>query len=320
MANNQTAIVKDLPNKKLTVTREFDAAPEDVWRAWTESELLDQWWAPLPWKTRTDSMNFANGGSWLYTMVGPEGEKNRIRIDFSDIDTPKSFKATSFFCDEQGAISNDVPATYWKNSFYPAGEKTKVIAELSFDSEKDLAWIIEMGFEAGFKAALGNLDEYFAAKFKLRGQLRTNNAARVTTYLNFDGKTEEAFNFYRKVFGTEFSGRGIQRLGDIPAESGQPPVAENLKKMILHVELPTLGGHILMGTDAPKEMGFVLTQGDNMHICLEPATREETKRLFDELSAGGNITMELKDMFFGAYYGSFTDKFGINWMVNHYNT
>ena len=87
--------------------------------------------------------------------------------------------------------------------------------------------------------------------------------------------------------------------------------------MVLHVELPIIGGHILMGTDAPKEMGFTLKQGNNMHICLEPETREEADRLFNELSVGGNITMPMADMFFGSYFGEFSDKYGINWMINY---
>jgi PhnB protein len=76
--------------------------------------------------------------------------------------------------------------------------------------------------------------------------------------------------FYRSVFKSEFSGKGIQRFGDIPQEANHHPVSDSIKKMVLHVELPILGGHVLMATDAPKEMGFTLTQGNNMHICLEP--------------------------------------------------
>ena len=136
--------------------------------------------------------------------------------------------------------------------------------------------------------------------------------------MNFPGNTEEAFLFYRSVFRTEFI-NGIQRFGEIPAEAGHPPIGEAIKNMVLHVELPLLGGHILMGTDAPKEMGFTLAKGNSMHICIEPETREEAKRLFDELSEGGNITMPLADMFFGAYFGEFSDKYGINWMINYQN-
>lgn len=89
--------------------------------------------------------------------------------------------------------------------------------------------------------------------------------------------------------------------------------------MILHVELPIIGNHVLMGTDAPKEMGFTVIQGNNMHISLEPETREETQRIFEALSAGGTVSMPLQDMFWGAYFGSFTDKYGINWMLNFKN-
>jgi PhnB protein len=140
--------------------------------------------------------------------------------------------------------------------------------------------------------------------------------ARVSTYLNFPRNTEEAFNFYKKIFGGVFSGNGIARFGDIPPAEGMPPLAEEDKNLIMHIELPITGGHILMGTDAPESMGFQVIQGNNVHINLEPDSREETKRLFEGLSQGGQITMKLQDMFWGAYYGSCTDKFGVHWMVN----
>ena len=140
--------------------------------------------------------------------------------------------------------------------------------------------------------------------------------ARVNTYLNFPRNTEEAFNFYKTVFGGDFGGMGISRFGDIPAQEGMPPLAENDKNLIMHIELSITGGHVLMGTDAPESLGFPVNFGNNVHISLEPDTRVETKRLFDTLSAGGKITMDLQDMFWGAYYGSVTDKFGVQWMVN----
>ncbi len=143
--------------------------------------------------------------------------------------------------------------------------------------------------------------------------------ARVSTYLNFADKTEEAFNFYKTVFSSEFTAPGIRRMGNMPAMEGIPALSDTIKNLVMHVELPITGGHILMGTDAPEEMGFTVNIGNNMHINLEPDTKEETKRLFDTLSAGGNVSMALQDMFWGAYFGSFTDKFGINWMVNCYN-
>ena len=143
--------------------------------------------------------------------------------------------------------------------------------------------------------------------------------ARTSTYLNFPGTTEEVFLFYKSVFGTEFTGGGLQRFGDVPGPEGMPPLSDEDKKLILHAELPILGGHVLMATDAPESMGFKLIPGNNMHINLEPETREETKKLFDSLSAGGTVTMDMQDMFFGAYYGSCTDKYGINWMFTCYD-
>lgn len=140
--------------------------------------------------------------------------------------------------------------------------------------------------------------------------------ARVSTYLNFPRNTEDAFNFYRSIFGGEFGGGGIARFKDIPPAEGMPPIAENDKNLIMHIELPIIGGHILMGTDAPESMGFKVNFGNNVFINLEPDTRAETKNLFDALTVGGTITMELQVMFWGAYYGSCTDKFGVQWMFN----
>lgn len=139
--------------------------------------------------------------------------------------------------------------------------------------------------------------------------------ARVSTYLNFPRTTEEAFTFYQSVFGGEFVG-GISRFGDIPPQEGTPQIAEEDKNLIMHVMLPILGGHMLMGTDAPESMGFSVTNGNNVYINLEPDTREETERLFEMLSQEGKVEMPLQDMFWGAYYGSCTDKYGIQWMFN----
>ena len=139
--------------------------------------------------------------------------------------------------------------------------------------------------------------------------------ATVSTYLNFPSNTEEAFNFYRSIFGGEFSGQ-IMRFKDLPPMDGMPPLDESAKDLVMHMELPILGGHLLMGTDAVESMGFTVKPGNNVYINLQPDTRAETKRLFDGLSAGGKVEMELQDMFWGDYYGSCFDKFGIGWMFN----
>lgn len=139
--------------------------------------------------------------------------------------------------------------------------------------------------------------------------------ARVSTYLNFPRNTEEAFNFYKSVFGGEFIG-GIQRFSTVPHQEGTPEMAEADKNLVMHVALPILGGHVLMGTDAPESIGFKVNFGNNIYINLEPDTRAETDALFNKLSECGKVEMQLQEMFWGDYFGSCTDKFGVQWMFN----
>lgn len=139
--------------------------------------------------------------------------------------------------------------------------------------------------------------------------------ARVSTYLNFARNTEEAFLFYKSVFQTDFAGP-ILRFGDGPPCDGQSSLAENDRKLVMHVALPILGGHVLMGTDSPESMGFKLNQGNNLYLNLEPDTRAETDRLYAALGVGGKAESPLQEMFWGAYWGCLTDRFGVRWMFN----
>ncbi|WP_276088245.1 SRPBCC domain-containing protein [Pedobacter sp. JY14-1] len=307
----------DKANRKINVDRSFNAPLELVWAAWTDASILDLWWAPKPWKTETKSMDFREGGRWHYSMVGPEGERHWCLFDYEQIEPEKRYSGMDSFCDENQVMNSEMPRMRWNNKFSAQDADSAVVnVEISFEKLEDLEKIIEMGFREGFTMGLGNLDEYISAQFYLRRQKKPNGQPRVSSYVNFAGNTEEAMEFYKSVFQTEYV-NGIQRFGEIPAEPGQPPIGDALKNMVLHVELPLLGGHVLMATDAPKEMGFTVTPGNNMHINLEPASREEADRIFNSLSAGGKVSMPLQDMFWGAYFGSFTDKYGINWMINY---
>jgi PhnB protein len=140
--------------------------------------------------------------------------------------------------------------------------------------------------------------------------------ATVSTYLYFANETEEAFTFYKSVFETEFEGGGMMRFSDIPQSDDMPAIPETDLNLVMHVSLPILGGHRLMGTDTPEAMGYKLEKGNNVYINLQPDTRKETRQLFDALSAGGKIEQELQNMFWGDYYGSCIDKFGVKWMFN----
>ena len=142
--------------------------------------------------------------------------------------------------------------------------------------------------------------------------------ASVATYLNFARETEAAFTFYKEVFGTEFEGE-IMRYKDMPPQEGQPAAAAEDQNLVMHVSLPILGGHQLMGSDVPESMGSKINQGNASYVMLMPDSRAEADRLFGALSDGGEVEMPMEDAFWGDYFGAFTDKFGVKWMIAHSN-
>lgn len=138
--------------------------------------------------------------------------------------------------------------------------------------------------------------------------------SRVSTYLNFMGNTEEAFDFYRSVFGTDYTAP-IFRMGDMTSQPGAPELSDAERKMVGHVELPILAGHVLMGTDMLESMGHQRQVGNNVTINLEPDTREEADRLYSALSEGGSDATGMQEVPWG-YWGCCLDRFGIRWMFN----
>jgi PhnB protein len=148
----------DKKNKKVNVIKEFDAPISKVWSAWTESELLDKWWAPKPWKSKTKTMDFRIGGFWLYAMVGPNGEEIWGREDYKSIVPLKRIMAQDAFTDSEGNVDKNFPRTNWKMDFKTSDNSTIVEIELTYDKSSDLRRIIEMGFKEGFIQALENLD------------------------------------------------------------------------------------------------------------------------------------------------------------------
>ena len=159
---HQTKYRKDLANKRLFVEREFDAPVAQVWRAWTESELLEQWWAPKPYKAVTKKMDFREGGSWIYAMLGPDGEKQWCKATYDKIIPQKRYMGFDGFSDEQGNINEEMPSMDWDVEFISQGGSTLVKVTVTFKSEEDLQKIVEMGFQEGFAAAHDNLDELLA--------------------------------------------------------------------------------------------------------------------------------------------------------------
>jgi len=163
-SKNQTSISKDVANKKIFVVRDFDAPPEEVWKAWTESELLDQWWAPKPWKTVTISMDFRVGGTWLYYMQGPDGSRHYSRADYKSVTPNKSYESLDAFCDDKGNVNEEFGRGLWWVQFNETEVGTRVTVEITLQSVEVLEKFIEMGFKEGFTMAHSNLDELLATQ------------------------------------------------------------------------------------------------------------------------------------------------------------
>lgn len=246
-------------DREINISRLFNAPIELVWEVWTDPEHIKNWWGPDGFTNTIHSMDVKPGGEWNFIMHGPDGTdfKNKNifkeivrhqKIVYEHISSPK-FLATIVF--ERN------------------GTKTLIKWNMLFESRAQFIQVVKtFNAEEGLKQNIEKLNHYVQTQLSIRKQLKKNMNARVSTYLNFPGTTEDAFNFYKSVFGTEFNGSGIQRFGDIALPNGMPPLSDKDKKLIIHVELPILGGHILMATDAPESMGLKVEHGNNTHINL----------------------------------------------------
>lgn len=134
---------------------------------------------------------------------------------------------------------------------------------------------------------------------------------KINPYLNFKGNTEEAFNFYKSVFGGEFA--TVMRWKDMPGAENTPADAS---EKIMHIALP-IGDEILMASDTVEGFGPPLTEGNNFNICVSPDSKEEADRLFKALSPGGEVIMPMADAFWGDYFGMVKDRFGVHWMIDY---
>ena len=150
--------IVDKETQTVNVKREFNAGLALVWDAWTKPELLDQWWAPKPYQNKTKSMDFREGGTWLYCMISPENEVHWCKNDYLKIEHQKSYTGLDAFCDENGVTNKEVPQTEWTNIFTEEKNITLVTIILKYKSLADLEKVIEMGFKEGFTMGLNQLD------------------------------------------------------------------------------------------------------------------------------------------------------------------
>lgn len=149
----------DKDNRTIIVTREFAAERSLVWDAYTKAEILDKWWGPKPWNARTKTMDFRDGGTWFYAMVGPEGEEHWAIVNYTKIHQQRSFAGLDAFTDENGNINSDMPRSKWEVSFEDKKEHTEVKMHISYDDLAHLEETIKMGFREGLSLGMEQLDE-----------------------------------------------------------------------------------------------------------------------------------------------------------------
>jgi len=160
---NNFVFEPDMAAKKITVTREFNAPVEKVWKAWTEAELLDKWVGPKPFKAVTRMMDFTVGGIWLYAMIGPDGQQFWVYAKFTAIENGRAFSSVGMACDGDGNPLPDSPKSYRDTKFSPIdGNRTKVGMVITFEDESTIKMFVEGGFKEGSAMSLDQLDELLA--------------------------------------------------------------------------------------------------------------------------------------------------------------
>ncbi len=150
--------------RTITVQRSFSAPLDPVWAAWTEADILCQWWAPKPYQCVIKSLDFREGGRWLYYMQGPQGDRHWCYFDYERIRPKSFFSGSDAFCDENGVVNSIKPKVTWEANFSEADEQTSVRMVLHFASLEDLEQIIAMGFKEGFAQGLDQLEELLTAQ------------------------------------------------------------------------------------------------------------------------------------------------------------
>jgi uncharacterized protein YndB with AHSA1/START domain len=162
------SVIKE--TKTITIKREFAAHLPLVWDAFTKSELLDQWWAPKPWKAVTKTMDFREGGCWHYAMIGPERQEHWALVNYQSIIPQQRITAFDTFSDAEANVNEHLPQSKWIMSFNAQGEVTLYEGLIIFDNLEQLETTVKMGFQEGMTMALENLDKYFATQTKLENK------------------------------------------------------------------------------------------------------------------------------------------------------
>lgn len=322
---NLNETLNETAAKELIITHDVDAPHELVFKAWTEADRLAQWWGPKGFAVRVASLDLRPGGAFHYCLQAASGQEMWGKFVYREIDAPARIVYVSSFSDEDARIIRAPFSKSWPLEVYNTlslteqdGKTTLTLrsAPVNATAEEQTAFEdAHQAIQQGFAGTFAQLTDYLAkakAEENISSTPNTKPMATVNPYLNFAGNTEEAFLFYKTVFGGEFL--ALQRFKDTP-EAGRMPEGDRDK--IMHIALPIGNGNILMATDALESMGQKLTIGNNFSLSVSTESREEADRLYNSLSEGGRKTMPMEQAFWGSYFGMLTDRFGIQWMVSY---
>jgi uncharacterized glyoxalase superfamily protein PhnB/uncharacterized protein YndB with AHSA1/START domain len=312
--------VYEVIESELVISRVFNAPREQVWKAWTDPEFIKSWWGPKGFTSPVCIVNFRLGGDYLFCMRSSEGQNFWSRGTYLEVAKPEKLVMTDSFSDEHGNI---VPAAdYGMQGDWPLELMVSVTFE-DYDGKTRFVLrhhglpegeMVNMT-ETGWNESLDKLDQVL---FQFQNENFNSSAGgsetatlTVNPYLNFPGNTEEAFNFYKTVFGGEF--QMLTRFRDTPDGANFQPDIQN---KIMHIALPIGKGNVLMATDAIESLEHKHTAGNNFYLTLSATSRNEADSLFCKLSLDGKIEMAMNTTFWGSYVGMCKDKFDIQWMIS----
>lgn len=160
MSQDSTRFSVDEEHNTITVQREFSAPRSVLWDAYTRREIIDQWWAPKPWKARTKTIDFKEGGHWLYVMTGPEGEEHWGIVAYRTIEPLKNFTGTDAFANADGVVNQNLPQSEWEVSFTDTDDNSTLVeSRITFPDRRQLDDTIDMGFKDGYRIAMDGLEE-----------------------------------------------------------------------------------------------------------------------------------------------------------------
>lgn len=306
---------------EILISRFFEAPREMVWKAWTEPDLVKAWWGPKGYSIPVCKINLKLGGEYHLCMHSPEGQNFWSKGTYLEVVKNEKLVMTDSFSDEEGNI---LPASaYGMSGDWPS----ELLISVTFDDYEDKTRIVirhvgtpegEMTdlTEKGWKESIDKLSVLIEEENKkLSVQNSASTKLDINPYLNFPGNAEEAFTFYKSVFGGEFI--MIMRYRETPDGEKFPP---ELQDKIMHIAMP-LGknGNILMATDVIEPIGQKIINGNNFYISISAGSKAEADRIFNRLSEGGAVEMAMNTTFWGSYFGMFRDKFGVQWMISSSN-